>query len=98
MPSKRYSQDRQTCQVTFTLPASVGASSAWLCGDFNDWDPDTDPMKRAKDGSFKLVMRLAAQRTYRYRFLLDGDRWENDWEADRYEPNDFGEDDSVLEL
>lgn len=98
MPSKRFSRDRATCKVTFTLPATVGAATAQLCGDFNDWNPDSEPMKRAKDGSFKLVMTLPAQHTYRYRFLLDGARWENDWDADRYEPNEFGEDDSVLEL
>ena len=29
-------------------------------------------------------------------YLLDGDRWENSWKADRYEPNPFGGDDSVV--
>jgi hypothetical protein len=28
--------------------------------------------------------------------LVDGERWENDWEADEYVPNEFsGEDSSV---
>ncbi len=41
---------------------------------------------------------LGAGRTYRFRYLLDDERWENDWEADSYVPNEFGGDDSVLDL
>jgi hypothetical protein len=35
---------------------------------------------------------------YRFRYLLDESRWENDWKADRYEPNPFGSDDSIVDL
>jgi hypothetical protein len=28
--------------------------------------------------------------------LLDGERWENDWAADGYAPNNFGTEDSVV--
>ena len=41
---------------------------------------------------------MAAGRAYRFRYLLDGHRWENDWAADAYKPNDFGADDSVVDL
>jgi hypothetical protein len=34
----------------------------------------------------------------RFRYLLDGERWENDWTADAYVPNSFGSDDSVVEV
>ncbi len=40
MPAKRYSKDRKTCQVTFTLPAGVDASSAVVCGEFNEWSAE----------------------------------------------------------
>ena len=33
---------------------------------------------------------------YRYRYLLDGTRWENAWDADDYVPNPYGGDDSVV--
>ncbi len=98
MPSKKYNKARTTCQVTFELPSALGASSARVCGDFNDWGSSAGEMKRGRDGGFKLLLRLPADRAYRYRFLLDGERWENDWAADRYEPNEFGSDDGVLEL
>ena len=31
-----------------------------------------------------------------YRYLLDGARWENDWQADKYLRNEYGGDNSVV--
>ena len=45
-----------------------------------------------------MTVGLDAGRAYRFRYLLDGQRWENDWAADAYQPNDFGGDDSVVDL
>lgn len=98
MPKKTYSKDGKTCKVTFELPAEVNAQTACLCGDFNDWTPTAHPMKRRADGSFTLTLALAPGQVHRYRFLLDGERWENDWAADAYAPNPFGADDSVVQL
>jgi 1,4-alpha-glucan branching enzyme len=83
--------------VTFELPAEARADSATLCGDFNSWAPDSHVMKRRKDGSFATTVRLQPGR-YHYRYLLNGDTWENDWAADEYVPNRYGSDDSVLVL
>jgi len=33
-----------------------------------------------------------------FRYLVDGERWENDWAADAYVPNPFGGEDSVVEV
>lgn len=96
MPRKTYSGDKDICIVTFELPAGVNAQTAHLVGDFNDWDDETHAMHRAPNGSFILTIGLPAERRYRYRYLLDGGRWENDWQAEAYEPNQFGSDDSVL--
>ena len=46
----------------------------------------------------KLAEPLEAGKSYRFRYLLDGERWENDWDADAYKPNEFGTDDSILEV
>jgi 1,4-alpha-glucan branching enzyme len=86
------------CKVTFELPAEVGATTAHVCGDFNDWSPTATPMKRRKDGSLAATVALEAGGQYRFRYLLDDGRWENDWAADTYLPNDFGGDDSVIEV
>ena len=84
--------------VRFHLPADVGASSASVVGEFNDWSPTRHVLERRADGSFELAVPIATGTRYRYRYFLDGERWENDWHADAYEPNEFGGDDSVLDL
>ncbi len=81
--------------VTFRLPATVGATRVNLVGEFNDWSPTRTPMT-SSDGWFWVEVPLRPGQSYRYRYLLDGERWENDWAADAYLPNDFGTDDSVL--
>lgn len=98
MPTKRYDERGETAKVTFTLPDAVQAETASLCGDFNGWDASANPMERATDGSFSVVVELDAGSSYAYRFLLDGERWENDWEAERYEPNGFGGDNGIIEV
>jgi len=86
-----------TAVVTFTLDEQVGAGSAVICGDWNDWSADRHVMVRG-EGGFHLSVELEAGRSYRFRYLLDGVRWENDWAADDYVPNEFGGDDSVVDL
>ncbi|OIN93244.1 MAG: glycoside hydrolase [Anaerolineae bacterium CG03_land_8_20_14_0_80_58_20] len=98
MPKKKFDPARNTYRVTFTLPADVNAETACLCGDFNAWDKEAHPMKKQKDGSFKAALTLEPGRHYHFRYFLDGERWENDWEADAYVPNEFGSEDSVLSL
>ena len=97
MPVKKYNKNRTSCQVTFRLPKEVSAQTAALCGDFNAWDNEANPMKRAANGSFRLVVKLEPGQ-YRYRYLLDGVRWENDWEAEAYVDNPFGSEDALVEV
>ena len=54
-------------------------------------------MTRAGD-EFHTTVHLKGGRTYRYRYLVDGRRWENDWAADDYVPNEFGGEDSAVVL
>ena len=84
--------------VTFTLDPRVGAQVAVVYGDWNDWAPDIHVMERDDAGGFSLTVALESGRRYRFRYLLDGERWENDWAADAYEPNAFGEEDSIVDL
>ncbi|MCA9972681.1 MAG: isoamylase early set domain-containing protein [Anaerolineales bacterium] len=95
---KNYDKRGDKCRVTFKLPAEVAAETAVLVGAFNDWDMNAKPMRRLKDGSFSQTMWLPAGESYRFRYLLDGERWENDWEADAYLANEHGSEDSVVEL
>jgi len=79
------------------LPSVVEAPAAALVGDFNGWS-DAVPMTKRKDGRLSVTVSLEAGRAYRYRFLLDGERWENDWEADAYVANEFGSEDSLIKV
>ncbi len=84
------------CRVTFSLPEQPGVKTAHLVGEFNTWDKSATPMKRKGDGSYSVALNLEAGKEYRFRYLLDGTRWENDAHADRYVPNEFGSEDSVV--
>ena len=98
MLKKNYTKTGNACRVTFKLPADINTKTAVLCGDFNNWDESAHPMKQLKDGSFSVTVTVPAPQSYRFRYLLDGKRWENDWEADGYAPNEYGTDDSILEV
>jgi len=87
-----------SASVTFTLDPGVGAQTAAVCGEWNDWSADADVMRRDAEGRFSVTVDLEAGRAYRFRYLLDGQRWDNDWAADAYLPNAFGGDDSVVDL
>ena len=95
MPAKRATKPR-TVEVTFSLPPDVDAAQVALCGEFNNWNTDDIQLSRDSDGSWQTSVQLEPGRTYRYRYLLDGQRWENAWAADDYLPNPYGEDDSVV--
>jgi hypothetical protein len=85
-----------TVDVRFTLPADVHADTVALCGEFNNWSAQDILLQRGDDGSWQATVALQPGHSYRYRYLLDGERWENDWKADRYAPNSYGTTDSVI--
>ncbi len=97
MVKKTYPKARKgICKVTFTLPKQAGDQTAFLVGEFNDWDRHATPMKRAAAGSLSVTLDLAAGRDYRFRYLLNETRWENEAQADRHVANGFGSEDSVV--
>lgn len=95
---KQYLKNQKECKVKFTLSAEAadGAKEVWLAGDFNSWSSVDTPMKKQKDGSFSVTVKLATGREYQYRYLLDGKRWENDWAADKYVPAPFSNTDNSV--
>ncbi|MGH9119607.1 MAG: isoamylase early set domain-containing protein [Acidimicrobiales bacterium] len=97
MLEKRPGEGPHEVVVTFRLPPEVRAGRISVAGDFNDWSADALEMQR-DDRGFFAVVTLRSGRAYRFRYLIDGERWENDWAADAYVPNQFGGDDSVIDL
>ena len=97
---KQYLKSGEQCNVTFQLPkeAAPEASNITLVGDFNSWDLNGTPLKKLKNGNFKVTLKLSRGNEYKYRYLIDSNRWENDWCADDYIPNSFGTEDSLVKV
>jgi 1,4-alpha-glucan branching enzyme len=95
---KQYLKSSPECRVTFKLPrdAAPEARSVTIVGDFNDWNFNKTHMKKLKNGDFKLSLKLSCKREYKFKYLVDGMYWKNDWCADKYVPNPYGHDDSVV--
>lgn len=97
MLNKQYLKTKPVCKVTFTLPEQIKAENAFIVGDFNNWDEKSTPMKRVKKNSqFTIVLELEKGREYQFRYLVNGTDWHNDWNADKYVPNPFSGDNSVV--
>jgi hypothetical protein len=76
--------ERETTAITFSVPPGLGGQHAELLGEFVSWAPLA--MDRHADGRFSIVLHLEPGRSWRYRFLIDGDRLMNDPAAEWYEP------------
>ena len=98
---KQYLKSRPICKVTFRVnkEAAGDAKTINVVGDFNEWQPEATPMKALKNGDFTCTLELPTEReTYEFRYLLDSEKWENDWEADAYVPNAMMTENSVIQL
>lgn len=95
---KHYIKSRNLCKVTFTLPkmAAAHANSVSIVGDFNNWSSNAHPMKKLKGGDFTATVELEPGNEYQFRYLIDGSRWENDWNADKYVRSPFGDSDNSV--
>lgn len=95
---KKFLKSKPMCKVTFTFSRNMsnGADSVFLVGEFNDWNETSHPMKQKKDGNFNLTIDLEKDREYEFRYLLDGNVWENDDCADKYVNTPYGSDNSVI--
>jgi len=67
-----------------------------LLGDFNQWDPKTNPMRRDENGVWRETVMISPGR-YEYRFWVDG-KWYNDSLNTLRCPNCFGSENNVIEV
>jgi 1,4-alpha-glucan branching enzyme len=84
--TKQFLKSKPVAKVTFSVPAEAaeGAQSVAVVGEFNGWSAEAAPLKKQKDGSFKGIVELEAGKEYQFRYLVDGEKWVNDYEADKY--------------
>ena len=98
---KQFLKSKPVCKVTFKLSKeeAKNADSVKLVGDFNDWDTQSKPMKKLKNGGFTSTLNLEKDKQYQFRYLLNDVEWENDWTADAYLPSPVSlEDNSVVNV
>ncbi|EIJ33694.1 isoamylase early set domain-containing protein [Thiothrix nivea] len=98
---KQYLKTRPVCKVTFRISkeAARSAQAIYLAGDFNAWDAEAIPMTPLKSGEFTAVLELeTATPEYQFRYLYDGEQWENEWEADGYAVNGIDGENSVVRV
>ena len=96
MLKKQFLKTKDVVKVTFSLPEAVQGETVFLVGDFNNWDETATVMKRQKNGSFTVTLDLDKSREYQFRYLVNSTEWHNDWEADKYVPNPYSGDNSVV--
>jgi 1,4-alpha-glucan branching enzyme len=91
MISKKYKKDSPCCEVTFSLPleAAPDAGEIRVVGDFNNWNWEAGLQMKATKKGYRATIELEPGRQYEFRYLLDNERWENDWDADDYVPSPF---------
>ncbi len=85
--------DKGVCKITFTLTDTLvdHPKEAALVGDFNGWNPEKNSMKKSQNGWLEDTIELPLGRDYQFRYLIDKNTWENDWQADAYVAGPYGE-------
>ncbi len=95
---KKYLKTKPVCKVKFIAPEPLTkeAKKIFLAGEFNDWNYEETQLKKQKNGCLATTLDLDAGAEYQYRYVLDGERWENDYDADKYVPSEVGVENSVV--
>lgn len=87
------------CKVEFIFPASAASNidTITLVGDFNDWNENDTPLApKGQKGDYAVTLDLNLNESYQFRYLVNGEEWRNDWDADAYAPNPYNGDNSVV--
>ncbi len=95
---KKYLKSKPVCKVKFIAPTELAkeAKKIYLAGEFNGWKFEETIMRKQKNGSYATTIDLPVESEYQYRYVLDGERWENDYDADKYVPSEVGVENSVV--
>jgi len=99
MLKKQYLKSKPVCKVTFSLPleAAEGASEVKVLGEFNNWSWENGAPMKAGKKDYTATLELETARSYQFRYFIDQQSWENDYEADQYVKSEFeGIDNSVV--
>jgi 1,4-alpha-glucan branching enzyme len=98
---KQFLKSRPVCKTTFRVKKekaeALNAESIYLVGDFNDWDETATPMAHLKKGDFKAILDLTIDDEHAFRYLVNGETWVNEEDADKTVPTEYpGAENSVI--
>ena len=100
MLKKRFFKTKNEADITFEFVHSVTEplihiDKVELVAEFNNWQPIN--MKYVKkDNIYRAKVRLPVGQQFHYRYLVNNQEWHNDHDADLYQPNEYGSDNSVV--
>jgi 1,4-alpha-glucan branching enzyme len=86
---------QNTKKIQFIIEA-VDAKKVSLVGEFNNWNPDADPMQRDGNGTWAKTKMLPPG-NIEYKFWVDG-QWVQDPENLRVCPNCFGTQNNIVKV
>lgn len=90
--------NKTSVRVTFELPADVAENGVAVVGDFNEWNPEEGQMDYIKTRDvWKKGISFKPGETHEFRYLIDGEEWRNDEEADRFEPSPYFSENGVVD-
>lgn len=96
MIQKTYFKTKDYCKVKFTIENTIAETVA-IAGLNNDWETKIE-LKKKKDGSFSTEINLPKDSTHQFKYVINEQDWLNDDQADSYEPNVYGNTNSVLAI
>jgi len=92
---QKKSSKQKTKEIQFSLKA-VEAKNVSLVGEFNNWNPDIDPMQKNENGRWTKIKMLSPG-NMEYKFWVDG-QWIQDPDNLRTCPNCFGTQNNVVKV
>ena len=82
-------------QIEFTFRATK-AKKVFIAGTFNNWNTKSMPMKKGKDGTWRIMVKLSPGR-YEYKYFVDG-TWAQDIPGAELAPNAFGTNNCLIDV
>lgn len=80
-------------EVEFTFHAPR-ANKVCIAGSFNGWNTNSMPMKKDRDGTWRIKVKLSSGK-HEYRYFEDG-TWAQDMPCAEMVPNPFGSRNCVI--
>ena len=95
MITKSKTKVKNTIKVKFFLTAETHFKTVELFGLNNDWAVGL-PLKAKKDGTFSLEVSLPTEEKHQFKYLINGENWVADSDADGLTEDGFGGQNSLL--